>query len=70
MLQQDKGLLMNFRNNMINGNKKEAREIMREYGESDFLFDYAKYLEDIHKESKWTILDELGQALANFKYIE
>jgi len=69
MLQQDKGLLMNFRSNIINGNKKECREIMREYGESDFLFDYAEYLESLHS-SAWMILDELGQALANFKFIE
>ena len=68
-MEQDKGYLMNFRNNMINGNKKECREIMREYGESDFLFDYAQYLEAIHY-MKSDILDELGQALANFKFIE
>ena len=68
-MEQDKGYLINFRSNIINGNKKEAREIMQEYGESDFMFDYAQYLESL-RSSAWTILDELGQALANFKFIE
>jgi hypothetical protein len=61
--------VMNFRENIINGNKKDAREIMREYGEREFLFDYAQYLESLHT-SAWKILDELGQALANFYYID
>ena len=69
MLQQDKGLLMNFRNNMINGNKKEAREIMKEYGESDFLFNYAQYLESLFVYNT-EILEEFERALANFKYIK
>jgi EAL domain-containing protein (putative c-di-GMP-specific phosphodiesterase class I) len=70
---RDNGHLVNFRNNMINGNKKDCREIIREYGETDFFFDYAQYLESLHQlnqNSAWTILDELGQALANFKYIK
>ena len=69
MLQQDKGLLMNFRSNIINGNKKECREIMREYGESDFLFNYAGYLESIGFTEE-LIVEEMRQALANFKFIE
>ena len=65
----NKDLLINFRHNIINGNKKDAREIMREYGESDFFFDYAQYLESLEFGSDRIILEELYQAFANFKYL-
>ena len=62
--------LMNIRNNIINGNKKEARKQIKEYGENDFFFDYAQYLESLEFGNPKVLLDELFQALANYKYIK
>ena len=65
---QDKGILVNFRSNVISGNKKDAREDMRIYGETDFFFDYAQYLESLY-EYKPLELGDLQQVSAIFKYI-
>lgn len=67
-LSKDQGILINVRHNILNGNEKDARELIREYGESDFFFNYAQYLESLDIGSD-AILDELGMVLANFKFI-
>ena len=68
-MEQDKSILINVRDNIFNGNKKDARELIREYGERDFFFDYAQYLESLDLGNNTIVLNELVQALANFKFL-
>ena len=65
----NKDLLSNFRSNLINGNKKDARKIIKEYGETDFFFDYAQYLESLEFGNNGILFDELSRALAIYKYL-
>jgi len=59
--------LMNIRNNIINGNRRDAYNDIKNYGFPVFPIDYLEYLRIIGLNEELS-LDELREALYLMKY--
>ena len=64
----NKGELMNIQSNLFNGNIRDARKLMVEYGIKDFPLDYLEYLQSLYCNNDYTVLLHLSVALKQFSY--
>ena len=64
LLERDQGKLANIRNNIINGNKKDAYQGIIEYNKHYFPIDYIDYLQGLEYGSNGIIIDEARKAFS------
>ena len=62
-------LLMNIRQNLINGNRDEARKQIKKYGISIFPNNYLDYLRMLEFDSDQIVIEEAEQAFKAMLYL-